>query len=83
MENRLMTPEELKEITGLSRHSKQAEWFRTTFGIDIVRSSDGRPVVTWALYEALLARRAGLTPAANPSPPERPKVYPLNRDRKK
>ncbi|SAL26303.1 DUF4224 domain-containing protein [Caballeronia telluris] len=65
MSERLMTPEDLKRITGRVRYSKQAEWFMQMFGVEITRSFDGAPVMTWALYESLLARRAGLVEAGN------------------
>lgn len=56
-----MTEDELVQITGKRRHSKQAEWFKNQFGIDVVRSADGRLIVTWQTYEALNARKNGLT----------------------
>ena len=65
MTERLMTPEDLKRITGRTRYGKQAEWFQNAFGIEIMRTFDGAPIMTWALYESLCARKAGLTSAEN------------------
>lgn len=64
MSERLMTPADLEEVTDKKRYSKQAEWFRRQFNIDVVRRDDGSIVMTWATYEALSAKRAGLASAA-------------------
>lgn len=69
-----MTAEDLERVTGKKRYSKQAEWFKEQFGIDVVRCGDGTLVVTWATFQALQDRRAGLT-ATESAPAERPKVY--------
>ncbi|WP_322073385.1 DUF4224 domain-containing protein [Burkholderia cepacia] len=63
MTERLMDADELVRITGLKRHSKQAEWFKTNFDIDVVRCADGSLVMTWTQFDALLARRNGTAPA--------------------
>lgn len=63
MTDRLMSAADLQQVTGLKRYRKQAAWFRENFGIKIVCSSDGAPVVTWATFEALQARKAGLSPS--------------------
>ncbi|MDR5772111.1 MULTISPECIES: DUF4224 domain-containing protein [unclassified Caballeronia] len=60
----LMTEDELVQITGKRRRNKQAEWFKLTFGVDVVRSADGRLIVTWQTFEALSARKNGLGTAA-------------------
>lgn len=60
MSDRLMTLAELERVTGKKRYGKQAEWFKEQFGINVVRCGDGRPVVTWATFEALQAKKAGL-----------------------
>lgn len=60
MNDRMMTSEQLVEITGKRRFSKQAEWFKTNYGIDAVRRDDGSVVMMWATFEALNARKAGL-----------------------
>jgi len=75
MNNRLLTPDELKEITGLTRYSKQVEWFKNAFGVDIVCSIDGRPIVTWMHFEALLARRAGLLPPDQQLPRQKVRLH--------
>ncbi|WP_250477358.1 DUF4224 domain-containing protein [Caballeronia sp. INML1] len=74
MTERLMTPEDLKQITGRVRYSKQAEWFKQAFGVEITRSFDGAPIMTWALYESLLARRAGLDTGNDRSPTRKTKI---------
>ncbi len=60
MTDRLMTPDELRRVTGKARYGKQADWFKQNFNFDAVRSFDGSLIVTWVLYDALVARRAGL-----------------------
>ena len=60
MNDRMMTGEQLVEITGKRRFSKQAEWFKSNYGIDVVRRDDGSVVMMWATFEALNARKAGL-----------------------
>ncbi|MFM0071846.1 DUF4224 domain-containing protein [Paraburkholderia sediminicola] len=69
MEPRLMSDDDLATVTGKKRYSKQVAWFKQAFGIDVVCNARGRPVVTWQLYEALLAKRAGL--AVDGKPPQR------------
>lgn len=59
-----MSEEELVRITGKRRHSKQAEWFKAQFGIDVVRAGDGKLIVTWATFEALNAKKNGLGASA-------------------
>ncbi|MFM0049871.1 DUF4224 domain-containing protein [Caballeronia grimmiae] len=76
-----MTHAELEEISGLSTNNKQAHWFRAEFRINVVRSSEGRVVMTWTLFESLLARRAGFALSAATPPPERPKLRPVSTDR--
>ncbi|MEZ7524053.1 DUF4224 domain-containing protein [Burkholderia vietnamiensis] len=63
MSEHLMDAAELVRITGLKRHSKQAEWFKTNFDVDVVRCADGSIVMTWTQFEALMARRNGTAPA--------------------
>jgi hypothetical protein len=70
MSDRLMTLAELERVTGKKRYGKQAEWFKEQFGINVVRCGDGSPVVTWATFEALQAKRAGLR--SEPIKEERP-----------
>jgi hypothetical protein len=61
-----MSEEELVRITGKRRHSKQAEWFKAQFGIDVVRAGDGKLIVTWATFEALNAKKNGIGLGAEP-----------------
>jgi hypothetical protein len=60
-----MSDDDLAIVTGKKRYSKQAAWFRHAFGIDLVCNARGRPVVTWQLYEALLAKKAGIAPSGS------------------
>lgn len=69
-----MTLAELERVTGKKRYGKQVEWFREQFGINVVRCGDGSPVVTWATFEALQAKKAGL--AIGPIKEERPALRP-------
>jgi hypothetical protein len=59
-----MTEDELVRVTGKRRHSKQAEWFKTTFGVDVVRAGDGKLIVTWQTFEALNAKKNGTVASA-------------------
>jgi hypothetical protein len=70
MESRLMSDADLAIVTGKKRYSKQAAWFKQAFGIDVVCNGRGRPVVTWQLYEALIAREAGLVADGKPPKPD-------------
>lgn len=65
-DNRLMTPGELEQITGFKRYSKQAQWFKRMFGVDVVSRDDRSIVMTWATYEALSAKKAGVAPVGAP-----------------
>lgn len=76
MSDRLMSAEDLSRVTGKKRYGKQCEWFRLQFGINVVRCGDGSPVITWATFEALQAKRAGLTVATKEK--ERPALLPAN-----
>ena len=60
MSTRLMTPTDLEAVTGMKRYTKQADWFKRQFGIDVLRRADGSIVMTWATYEALAAGKAGI-----------------------
>ncbi|WP_321951855.1 DUF4224 domain-containing protein [Paraburkholderia bannensis] len=74
-----MSAEDLIQVTGKKRYGKQAEWFREQFGIRIVQRGDGSPVMSWATFEALLAKKAGLSSA--PIKEERPALRPAIRPR--
>lgn len=64
MTDRLMTPADLVAITGKKRYAKQAEWFKGQFGINVTQRDDHSVVMTWATYEALAAKKAGLAPSS-------------------
>lgn len=68
MESKLMSDADLATVTGKKRYTKQVAWFRQAFGVDVVCNARGRPVVTWQLYEALLAKQAGLVVDGKPPP---------------
>ena len=61
MSDRLMSADDLTRVTGKKRYGKQVDWFKAQFGISVVRCGDGSPVITWATFEALQAKRAGLS----------------------
>jgi hypothetical protein len=75
MSDRLMSAEDLARVTGKKTSTKQAEWFLDQFGVRVVRCGDGSPVMTWATFEALLQKRAGIS-STNTEPP-RPALRPL------
>ncbi len=77
MDNRLMSEQDLHDVTGLKRHSAQAAWFQRIFGICPVQRADGRIIMTWAAFEALQAKRAGVLPVVGVAP--RPALVPLRR----
>lgn len=80
MDSRLISDHDLIEITGKKRCSRQAAWFKQQFGIDVVRRADGHIIITWAAFEALQARRAGIATGSATDPQQtRPAVYPLRR----
>ena len=76
MHSRLMELADLKRVTGKTRYSKQAEWFKTTFGVDVPRDGNGAIVMTWQTFEALSAKRAGVAGDVSTAA-AKPRVYPL------
>lgn len=60
-DRRMLTADDLIEITGKTRYAKQAEWFKDQFGVDVARTASGKLVVTWATFEALNAKKTGLS----------------------
>jgi hypothetical protein len=78
MPYKLLTFEDLVAITGMKRYSAQAKWFEENFKVRPVRRVDGSIVVTQDAFEALLAKRMGVSSvAATPAETERPKLRPL------
>ena len=77
MNERLMSEQDLQHVTGKKRHSTQAEWFRMQFGVTPVQSADGRIILTWAAFEGMQAKRAGIVPANGETP--RPQLLPARR----
>lgn len=70
MSDRLMNSEEIERMTGWKRFSKQVQWFSEQFGVKVATCSDGSPVMTWANFNALNARRLGLS-SHDPAPKKR------------
>jgi hypothetical protein len=64
-----MSRADLVEITGKTRYSKQAEWFKDRFGIDVTCRGDGSIVMMWETFAALNAKKAGVAAGS-----ARPKV---------
>lgn len=75
MSDRLMSAEDLARVTGKKTSTKQVEWFLEQFGVRVVRCGDGSPIMTWATFEALMQKRAGIS-SAN-AEPIRPALRPL------
>jgi hypothetical protein len=75
MSDRLMSAEDLVRVTGKKTSNKQAEWFKSEFGVRVVRCGDGSLIMTWSTFEGLLHKRAGLS-SENTEPP-RPALRPL------
>ncbi|RQQ19690.1 DUF4224 domain-containing protein [Burkholderia stagnalis] len=71
MTERLMNEADLVRVTGKKRYTKQAEWFKATFGIDVVTAANGAVIMTWSTFESLQAKKAGLAGDA-PGTRERP-----------
>ncbi|VWB73709.1 DUF4224 domain-containing protein [Burkholderia lata] len=61
MSDRLLSPEDLIRVTGMKRYRKQADWFKATFGIDVVTAANGAVIMTWSTFESLQAKKAGIT----------------------
>jgi hypothetical protein len=79
MDTRLMSHNDLKDVTGKKRHSAQVSWFKLHFGITPVQSADGRIILTWAAFEGLQAKRAGVGPATAIANNGRPPLVPIRR----
>lgn len=75
MSDRLMSAEDLARVTGKKTSTKQVEWFLDQFGVRVVRCGDGSPIMTWATFEALMQKRAGISSAS--TEPSRPALRPL------
>ncbi|PRG40433.1 DUF4224 domain-containing protein [Burkholderia multivorans] len=82
MSERLMDAADLVRLTGLKRYSKQAEWFKAQFGVEVPRRADGSIALTWETFRVLTEAKLGLrkseqAPAARNT--ERPPVYLLKK----
>lgn len=71
MNIRLMSPEDLYDITGKKKPSAQAKVLQNLFGFEPVRRpSDGAIVLTWDAYHALQRKRCGVAPEEKQEVPE-------------
>lgn len=66
MSDRLMTADEIERMTGWKRYTKQVQWFTEQFGVRVAVCADGSPVMTWANFNALNAKRLGLSSPETP-----------------
>lgn len=78
MDNRLMSEQDLRDVTGLKRKSLQMEWFRRNFGVTPVQRADGRIIMSWSAFEGLQAKRAGVLPTSGVGA-DRPTLVPLRK----
>lgn len=79
MDNRLMSEQDLKDVTGLKRHSLQVRWFVKHFGVTPVQRADGRIIMSWSAFEGMQAKRAGVLPGASAPTENRPTLVPLRK----
>lgn len=68
-DRRLISPSDLEKLTALKRHSKQVAWFLEQFGIRVPTRADGTIVLSWNTFEAINAKRLGLS--GEPAPKKR------------
>lgn len=79
MDTRLMSEQDLIDVTGKRRPSAQVEWFKQHFGVTPVQRADKRIILTWAAFEGLQAKRAGVAPATDSANTGRPPLMPIRR----
>lgn len=60
MNDRLMSPTDLIEVTRKTRYTTQAAWFKRRFGIAVTQRDDGSIVLAWDTFLALDAKKAGV-----------------------
>lgn len=77
MDSRLLSDDDLVQITGKKRCSTQAAWFKRQFGVDVVKRANGHIIMTWATFEALTAKKAGVLTSS--APPARPALHSVRR----
>lgn len=77
MDNRLMSEQDLRDVTGFKRRSLQMEWFKRNFGVKPVQRADGRLIMSWSAFEGLQAKRAGVLPTSETN--QRPALVPLRK----
>lgn len=77
MDNRLMSEQDLRDVTGLKRKSLQMAWFKRNFGVVPVQRADGRIIMSWSAFEGLQAKRAGVLPTSGGL--DRPALVPLRK----
>ncbi len=54
----LMTPEDVKDVTGYAQAAQQCQALRDS-GVRYVRRQDGRPSLTWTVFNNSLSPQAG------------------------
>jgi hypothetical protein len=69
-----MTDDDLAIVTGKRRFGKQAEWFKDAFGVELAKSATGRPVITWAAFEAL-AKKNGTAVVKSDLAPQHVEIH--------
>ena len=73
----LMTAADLKEVSGKTRYTAQAAWFKAQFGVDVPRRDDGSIALTWETFQVLTEAKLGLRAAEKRTEAiqERPPIY--------
>ncbi|WAL80998.1 DUF4224 domain-containing protein [Pandoraea sp. XJJ-1] len=77
MDSRLISDDDLVQITGKKRCSAQAAWFKKELGVEVTRRSNGHVIMTWATFEALQAKKAGVLPGSAAT--TRPAIHPIRK----
>lgn len=68
-----LSPQQINEITGYSRKSAQAAWFRNHLAIEIPCDHRG-PILTDEAYEKLLEKRLGILPSSSAESRAKPAI---------
>ncbi|KWD88461.1 DUF4224 domain-containing protein [Burkholderia ubonensis] len=80
MSFKILTEDQLEQITGKKRYSAQVAWFRETFGAEPALRANGSIVMTQSAFEQLLLKRLGIeTKPADLRDEPRPPVYPVHK----
>ncbi|WP_224786915.1 DUF4224 domain-containing protein [Pandoraea sputorum] len=79
MDSRLLSDADLVQITGKKRCSTQVSWFKQQFDIDVVTRANGHIIMTWATFEALMAKKVGVLVGGGNTP--RQQLHPAKKTR--